>query len=243
VGKKDPEASHPTAPGSDVVWKPRTRRGARIRELRVALPRLILTSALARVLPRFRNAFPTVKLHIEERDASAAAAVLHGAADVAVYAGADRNPQLTYQLLPHIPMLVASPREYRWDSGKVSPRALARHPLIAYPTGTPLRALFDTWFERAGITRREIVMTVRDTETVLRYVGLGLGHSIVPRLGLRTSHDYHLCHGVPGIQSYQPVLVYRAPRRPGGLPEATAALIEMLEEVWPVLLRLWKGSN
>ena len=235
--KRASKPKHPTASGSDVVWEPLTGSLEKVVELRIAMPRQILASALARVMPQFRERFPRVRLHIEERDASAAAAVAAGSSEVAVYAGTDRDPRLTYQLLPGVPMLVASPKKHRWNGNRISARALARQPLIVYPPSTPLRARMDAWFEKAEVAPQDIVMTVRDTESVLRYVGLGLGHAIVPRLGLRTSEDYVLHPGSPAIEHYEPVIVYNPGKQ--GLPPATAALILMLEEVWPALTRVW----
>ena len=80
-------------------------------------------------------------------------------------------------------------------------------------------------------------MTARDTETILKFVALGLGHALVPSMGLRASSEYRLHMVSASVEHYSPMMVYKSDDH--GLPEPVAALIQLIEEVWPAVSRIW----
>jgi len=241
VGRNKNRLRTNASTNSNLVLEP-SAGAENIQEVSIALPRLVLMTVLPRVLPTFREKFPDVRLHIEERSSSAATAVATGHVDIALYAGPDRDPDLTYQLLPPVPMIVASPRIYLWNTERISARALSRQPLVVYPKTSVLRDIMDRWFRKSRVKPKEIVMTVRDTETILKFVGLGLGHALVPSMGLRTSSDYMFHQVSATVDNYSPMLVYRSDDY-HGLSKPAASLLETIEGLWPALARIWPTSE
>ena len=67
---------------------------------------------------------------------------------------------------------------------RVTPRELAKLPLVLYEGGANTRLLLDQWAVRAGVSLKP-VMELGSVEAIKEVVGAGLGCGIVPRMALR----------------------------------------------------------
>jgi len=69
---------------------------------------------------------------------------------------------------------------------RVTPRELAKLPLVLYEGGANTRLLLDQWAVRAGVSLKP-VMELGSVEAIKEVVGAGLGCGVVPRMALRKS--------------------------------------------------------
>ncbi len=72
---------------------------------------------------------------------------------------------------------------------RVTPRGLAKLPLVLYEGGANTRLLPDQWAARAGVSLKP-VMELGSVEAIKEVVGAGLGCSVVPRMALRKPNSH-----------------------------------------------------
>jgi DNA-binding transcriptional LysR family regulator len=69
-------------------------------------------------------------------------------------------------------------------TGKITPAAVAKLPLILYESGAHTRVLIDQWAMRTGISLKP-VMELGSVEAIKEVVGAGLGCGVIPHMALR----------------------------------------------------------
>jgi DNA-binding transcriptional LysR family regulator len=128
------------------------------------------------------------------------------------------------------PLVAIAPRERPWlRLASIDARQLARHPFIAYPRGSRVRASVEKWFARQHVAPR-IVMELENPETVRQLVTAGLGLSIcsVSALGReRQGKSLAILDLAPPLHR-QLGVVRRKDKRLGA---ALAAVLAILEDL------------
>lgn len=157
---------------------------------------------LPKVVQAFRNAFPEVRIALQQSAPEHIAEwVISGKADIGI----------ATEGLSQFEDLISFPC-YQWSHVVVVPEGhplaahsrigladLAAHPLITYDVGFTGRGHIDDAFKQAGIAT-DIVLTAMDSDVIQQYVALGMGVGIVASMavedsrgkGLRTIEVPHL---------------------------------------------------
>ena len=150
--------------------------------------------ALPRAVQHFRNAFPDVRIALQQSSPEHIADwVLSGKADIGI----------ATEGLSQFPDLVSFPC-YRWSHLIVVPDGhpllhrlpvrledLAEFPLITYDVGFTGRGHIDDAFDKAGV-RPYIVLTAMDSDVIKQYVSLGLGVGLVASMAFDHGRDQGL---------------------------------------------------
>lgn len=150
--------------------------------------------ALPRAVQHFRNAFPDVRIALQQSAPEHIAEwVLSGKADIGI----------ATEGLSQFPDLVSFPC-YRWTHLIVVPEGhpllqrtpvrledLAEFPLITYDVGFTGRGHIDDAFDKAGV-RPDIVLTAMDSDVIKQYVALGLGVGLVASMAFDHGRDQGL---------------------------------------------------
>ncbi|WP_313032705.1 CysB family HTH-type transcriptional regulator [Massilia alkalitolerans] len=160
--------------------------------LTVAVTHTQARYALPQVVQSFRNAFPGVRIALQQSAPEHIAEwVLSGKADIGI----------ATEGLSAFLDLVSFPC-YRWSHLVVAPEGhpiftssqplrledLAEHPLITYDVGFTGRSHIDAAFVEAGLAP-DIVLTAMDSDVIKQYVSLGMGVGIVASMAFDHGRD------------------------------------------------------
>jgi LysR family cys regulon transcriptional activator len=170
---------------------------------------------LPQVVQTFRNAFPQVRIALQQSSPEHIADwVMSGKADVGI----------ATEGLSEFKELVSFPC-YTWShvvvvpeghpllalSGPLTLADLAKHPLITYDIGFTGRSHIDTAFRTAGLDT-DIVLTAMDSDVIQQYVSLGLGVGIVASMALEQGRHQGL-HAIEAKHLFAPNITRLAVRR------------------------------
>jgi DNA-binding transcriptional LysR family regulator len=184
----------------------RRLRGVVAGRVRLGTGATVSTYLLPPILRTLRARFPELELTVVTGNAGEiSAAVAANALDVGVVALPVSGRAL--ELRPFwVDRLVAiGAPETAWRRGQaLTPRALARHPLIVYESGGTIRRIIEAWFRRARLVPR-ITMELGNAEAIKRVVAAGLGVSIVSEISVRAEAR----HGTLAVAALAPALVRR----------------------------------
>lgn len=147
--------------------------------------------ALPRVIAKFKEVFPNVRLAINQASPKSIAAMLiEGNTDLGI----------ATDTLEDQPGIVAFPY-YTWEHAVVVPEShpladrkklslndIAEWPIITYDEGLTGRARIDEAFDRAGIVA-DIAMSALDADVIKAYVELGLGVGIIASMAFDRGRD------------------------------------------------------
>lgn len=158
--------------------------------------------ALPRVVQQFRNAFPDVRIALQQSTPEHIAEwVMSGKADIGIATeGLSRFDDLASFACYNWNHMIVVPEEHRLASlPSVSLQDLGAYPLITYDVGFTGRGHIDDAFAKAGI-EPDIVLTAMDSDVIQQYVSLGLGVGLVASMavehnraaGLRVIEAEHL---------------------------------------------------
>ncbi|QOY93670.1 CysB family HTH-type transcriptional regulator [Massilia sp. UMI-21] len=160
--------------------------------LTVAVTHTQARYALPQVVQSFRQAFPGVRIALQQSAPEHIAEwVLSGKADIGI----------ATEGLSAFPELVSFPC-YRWSHLVVAPdphpifsaatplrlEDLAAYPLITYDVGFTGRSHIDAAFVEAGLAP-DIVLTAMDSDVIKQYVALGMGVGIVASMAFDHGRD------------------------------------------------------
>jgi DNA-binding transcriptional LysR family regulator len=159
--------------------------GLRGGRLRLGATPSLCTSLVAPVLRRYRDAYPGVRLHVEEGGSQDLVALLgRGALDVAliVLPAGGTDPQLTAEPILRESLVVARTAELPAEA-TMPLAALRDEPLIMFRTGYDLREATLEACRRAGY---EPVFALEggEMDAVLSFVEAGIGVAVVPSMVL-----------------------------------------------------------
>jgi len=171
-------------------------------DLSVATTHTQARYALPPVISGFRNAWPSVALHLHQGSPpQIAKQAVEGTADFAIATEAlEHFDDLVMLPCYHWNRSILVPPDhplalaYRSHTQDLSLQAIAEHPVITYTFGFTGRSKLDQAFAAQGL-RPDVVLTAVDADVIKTYVRLGLGIGIVASM----SHDETLDHDLVSL--------------------------------------------
>lgn len=163
--------------------------------LNIGVTRHLGSCLLPKVLPRFYDACPNIKIHISEvTSALQEEQLLSGKLDFSLMHAPlpeKRNSAVNYELLTPDPFLIAlpatspliekaAPGEHQNSLPVLDISALHNQTFIMVSKGQRIRQLNDFILRQAGITSPQILFESGNFDTVLRCVASGLGVTLAP---------------------------------------------------------------
>lgn len=166
------------------------------------------TSVLTRVLPDFHRKFPRVECLVTEETSNVLEdklakrdldfAIMHAPKDT--YASG-----LSYELLSRDPFLIVAPQGHPigalakkrdGDYPELDLKHLKGQPLLMVRRGQRIRQIADSLLSRAGIHQPEILLSLRNFETIQLLCAEGMGFTLLPKQYsripfLRQKPDYY----------------------------------------------------
>ncbi len=171
--------------------------------------------ALPKVVQAFRQAFPDVRIALQQSSPEHIAEwVISGKTDIGI----------ATEGLSQFPELVSFAC-YRWSHLIVVPdghpllllrapvqlSALASFPLITYDVGFTGRSHIDEAFSKEGV-KTDIALTAMDSDVIKQYVALGMGVGLVASMAFNQHRDQGL-HSIDASHLFTPNVTRLAVRR------------------------------
>lgn len=164
----------------------------------------IITHTLLRVVSVFIGRFPDVHFHIQSRTrAEVLRVVAEGEADIGIIEHPERDEAFEFQgLFVYERVLITPLKHPLLEEPLTSLDQIAAWPLILMESGTYTREILEEQFKRRGVAY-DVAMTLDSMDMIKRYVALGLGVSVGPRLAIEESDQDNL--GVVSLANFLPV--------------------------------------
>lgn len=197
AGRRLQEMAVPLVEGLDALAQSAAEAEERGPVVLAATPDII-PHTLLRVVREFKARFPHIYLSIRSTDRpSIKRMVERGDADIGVVQHYDRDEAYVFEGLFVYERVLITPIGHELATEPViSLEQIARYPLIMMREGTHTRALTESEFERRGIDY-DISLELDSMDMVKRYVALGMGVSVGPRLAIEP--DDHRDLGVVSL--------------------------------------------
>jgi LysR family cys regulon transcriptional activator len=170
--------------------------------------------ALPKVVQSFRNAFPDVRIALQQSSPEHIAEwVISGKADIGIATeGLSQFDELvSFPCYSWNHMIVVPEGHPLADKPHVSLDDLAQHPLITYDVGFTGRGHIDDAFNKAGVST-DIVLTAMDSDVIQQYVSLGLGVGIVASMAVESGRHTGL-RAIDAAHLFAPNVTRLAVRR------------------------------
>src|SRR5262245_13118292 len=140
---------------------------------------------LPEVLRQFRECYPQVRIDIRDKMSSQ---VLQLVVDHEVDFGLAtlplRHPQVTTEVLcTREDVVICAPGSPLAREALVSLAQVSPYPLLALARGSTSRQLLEVAFQQAGVPM-QVAMNLGNIEVIKRFVAIGLGLAIVPRVAV-----------------------------------------------------------
>jgi len=192
--------------------------------------------ALPRVVQQFRNAFPEVRIALQQSSPEHIAEwVISGKADIGIATeGLSQFDDLvSFPCYSWNHMIVVPQGHPLAALSSVSLQDLAAYPLITYDVGFTGRSHIDDAFSKVGINP-DIVLTAMDSDVIQQYVLLGLGVGLVASMAVGNSSAAGL-HAIEAPHLFAPNVTRLAVRRGAYLRSYT---YEFIQQFAPDLKRV-----
>ena len=208
AGRRLQEMAVPLVEGLDALAQSAAEAEERGPVVLAATPDII-PHTLLRVVRAFKERYPHIYLSIRSTDRpSIKRMVERGDADIGVVQHYDRDEAYLFEGLFVYERVLITPAEHELATNPIiSLEQIARYPLIMMREGTHTRALMESEFKRRGI-RYDISLELDSMDMVKRYVALGMGVSVGPRLAIEPDDHEEL-----GVIS----LIHILPTEQGGV--------------------------
>jgi LysR family transcriptional regulator, cys regulon transcriptional activator len=147
--------------------------------------------ALPRVVQGFRDAYPDVRIALQQSAPDHIAEwVLSGKTDIGIATeGLSQFPDLvSFPCYGWSHLIVVPDGHPLLASSPIRLEDLAQYPLITYDRGFTGRSHIDEAFARAGVDT-DIVLTAMDSDVIKQYVALGMGVGIVASMAFDHGRD------------------------------------------------------
>ena len=182
-------------------------RASAVEELapvRVAATHEIIPHTLLLVVKSFMSAYEHA--HIRIRSGSRGEVldmVKEAEVDIGIMPGPEKGANFDFEgLFPYERVLIAPKGHPLLHSTLWSIEQIAQWPLIMMQRGTSTRTIVEQGFRRNGLSY-EIVIELDSMDMIKRYVALGLGVSIGPRLAIEPEDEHEL--GTVSLTTLLPV--------------------------------------
>ena len=169
--------------GLEATFRDRVQ-GLEAGELNIAANSSTILYLLPRIVERFRQLHPEVRLTLHNAISADGTDLLRNdAADLAVGSMTDVPSDLTYAPAYRFEQVLITPHDHPLARGELSLEAISRQPLILPPKRQITYRLVDQVFQRARLPYT-VALEVGGWEVIKQYVAMGMGISIVPSLCL-----------------------------------------------------------
>jgi len=181
------------------------------------------------LVQQFRRQFPNVELSLTNSHSSQVAAwVSEGMVEFGLVTLPILDPQLeTQPLFSREDVLICRPDHPLCAQSTVTPLELVAHPLLLLDKGSVSRTILDQTLAQADLTPKT-VMQVGSIEVIKRYVEIGLGVSVVPRLNAEHEIQAGQLHAIH-LDWLPTSMVGIVQRRKGYLSPAARMFLDMLK--------------
>lgn len=161
--------------------------------LTIAATTFMIMNKLPQVIKKFSKEYPHIRLNVLERRWNEIVLLTQtGEIDFGLAPIGDIPSNLNYLKLKPIDRVLITCLNHPLSKKKsVTILDIAQHPMITYEKGLVSRDVIDRVFEEVNL-EVEIVMEATNSETIKRYVELGIGVSIIPRIALLPSRNRRL---------------------------------------------------
>jgi DNA-binding transcriptional LysR family regulator len=172
--------------------------------VRMASTHDIIPHRLLRVVRIFLSSHPHAHLRIlSGRREEVVHMVEEGTVDMGLVPGPERGVEFDFQPLFGYERVLITPADHPLlETPLTSLDEIARWPLIMMGKGTYTRVMLESEFRRRGL-EYEIVVELDSMDMIKRYVALGMGVSVGPRLAIDPEDQKKL--GVVGLAHLLPV--------------------------------------
>ncbi len=160
-------------------------KGKDLGTLSIAATTVIIMNYLPSPIKRFVSEYPNVKLTILERRWSEIVAMTRlGEIDLGIAPIEHELPHLAYfPIKPMKRVLITALGHPLSRKKSVTLEDIAKYPLITYEPGLVARGELDSIFEKHGL-RTEVALEATNAETIKRYVEMGIGIGIIPKIAM-----------------------------------------------------------
>jgi DNA-binding transcriptional LysR family regulator len=234
------ELAEPVVHGFDSIVEQFSKQSKSIpRRLAIASPANILVNELPAPIHRYREAYGDVELNLLDLPSNPARKILEDEeVDLAVVGQLNTTfpSTLIADRVTTFPFMLVCPKKHPLLLTKsISPRSLAKYPLVMSSKGTNTRTRVDDVFAKAGlIDRLRIVCETSTKDLLLQYVQLEFGIAVVPispRYKTQASSPYNNTgnlhfHDVSRVFGHEQIVILR--RRHRREPEHQKAFREIV---------------
>ena len=192
AGERLAELAGPLIEGIDNLGKSATHAEAEGPITIVTTPTLV-SHFLTRALTNFRASNPHVRLRLRARLRSEVAQMVSdGEADFGIVPGPGSAPDLKFEgLFPYESLLIAPKGHRLLDEPLSSLDPVAEYPLVLMEPRTNTRSSLEAALQRKGL-RFEVSVELDSMDMIKRYVELGYGISVVPRIVIEPEDENNL---------------------------------------------------
>lgn len=164
----------------------------------------IIPHTLLQVVRAFRSAYPEVYLRMQSCTRSEAMRLVEsGEVDMGIMPGPDKLTELDFRPLFIYERVLITPRGHPLLRQQLnSLEQIAKWPLILMPPDTYTRQWLENEFKRKGL-HYDVVMELSSMDVIKRYVALGMGISVGPKLAIDPVDVANL--GMVSLASLMPV--------------------------------------
>ena len=203
AGKRLQELAVPLVEGLDALVQSAAEAEERGPVVLAATPDLIPHTLLS-VVRVFTTLHPQIHLTIKSAPRTQIMQMIaDGEADIGIIQHYDRDESFLFEGLFVYERVLITPSGHPLAKEPVEAiEQIAQYPLIMMSEGTHTRDLLESEFKRRGISY-EIVVDLDSMDMIKRYVALGMGISVGPRLAIDPEDHDHL--GVVSLAHILPV--------------------------------------
>ena len=165
-------------------------KGSQKGVLTIAATTFMIMNKLPRVIQQFTKNYPNVRLNVLERRWSEIVLLAQtGEIDfgLAPVGGIPSNLNFI-KLQPIERVLITCQNHPLSKKVNVTLLDIAQHPMITYEKGLVSRDVIDHVFEEVNL-EVDVVMEATNSETIKRYVELGIGISIIPKIAILPTQE------------------------------------------------------
>ena len=169
----------------------------------IAATQDIIPHTLLKMVARYRREFPHVHLRIRSGKRSEVLnMVKEGEVDMGLVPGAEKGPDFDFQPLFTYERVLIAPKHHPLLEGLLTLERIAEYDLVLMGRGTHTRSMLEAEFHRRGLPHH-IVVELDSMDMIKRYVALGMGVSVGPRLAIEPEDEENL--GVVSLATLLPV--------------------------------------
>ena len=164
----------------------------------------IIPHTLLRVVKVFNSLYPNVYLRIQSATRSEVIGMVRtGEVDAGVIQHPDRGDDLYFEPLFLYERVLIAPKGHELLSTPMtSLDAIAKYPLLLMARGTYTRHILEQQLQKRGL-QYEVIMELDSMDMIKKFVTIGMGVSVGPRLAIEEEDLDHL--GMVSLANFLPV--------------------------------------